>query len=121
MIEKNLSFILSDFNYPIYPLVAPQDQEAPYLVYKRGNTFPTNTVKGTDRSVDNALFQIDIWTKDYLRLAEIADQIIDKIIENFGANALLKENQDDDYYSQPGSYHRILQFSLREKRNGGGS
>jgi hypothetical protein len=78
-------------------------------------------MKGTNRRHDNGLFQIDIWAKDYLRTAELAEQIIDKMGTAYGAESLLQENKDEGYDSVPGIYHRILVFSLREIRSEGGS
>jgi hypothetical protein len=121
MIEKTLYGILSQLGIALFPLVIPQEQEAPAVNYMRLKTIPTNTLKGTNRSVDNAHFQIDIWARDYLRMAELSEQIIDQMGAAYGPDSLLLENKDDDYLSVPGRYHRSLIFSLRENRTEGGS
>ena len=121
MIEKTLYSLLSELEISLFPLVIPQEQEPPAVAYSRIRTFPTNTVKGTNRRHDNASFQIDIFARDYLRAAETAEVIIDKMGISFGANSVLQENKDEPYDSQPGIYHRVLVFSLREIRAEGGT
>jgi hypothetical protein len=120
MIEKTLYTVLSQLNISLFPLVIPQEQELPSVNYFRLKTMPTNTLKGMNRRHDNAQFQIDVWGKDYLNMAEISEQIIDGMGKAYGADSLLLENRDEAYDSQIGSYHRILVFSLREIRSEGG-
>ncbi len=115
MIEKTLYLLLSQIEgIKLFPLVVPQEESQPAVVYQRTRTTPTNTIQGTDRSNDNGLFQIDIWAKDYLTAADLAETIIDRMVVAYGADALLQENKDEPYDSQPGNYHRLLIFSLRE-------
>jgi len=121
MIEKTLYTLLSELNISLFPLVVPQEQSVPSVSYLRLHTKPTNTLKGTNRAHDNADFQIDIWAQDYLRMAEISEQIIDKMGTAYGPDSLLLENKDEAYDSAAGIYHRILIFSLREIRSEGGS
>jgi hypothetical protein len=122
MIEKTLYLLLSGLEgIALFPLVIPQEQTQPCVSYMRLKTTPTNTQQGTNRKHDNGQFQVDVWTKDYLRAAELAEQIIDRLVEAYGATALLLENKDEPYDSQPGIYHRVLVFSLREIRAEGGS
>lgn len=121
MIEKTLYLLLSELKIKLFPLVIPQEQDPPAVNYLRLRTLPTNTFRGTNRSVDNAHFQIDIWASDYLHAAEISEQIINKMGTAYGPDSLLLENKDEDYLSDPGRYHRILVFSLREIRSEGGS
>lgn len=121
MIEKTLYYLLSELKVPLFPMVIPQEQEAPAVCYSRIKTTPTNTQAGTNRKNDNALFQIDVYARDYLRMAETAEEIIDRIVFAYGATGLLMENKDEPYDSQVGIYHRILIFSLREIRSEGGS
>ena len=121
MIEKTLYAVLSQLNISLFPLVIPQEQELPAVNYFRRKTNPTNTLKGTNRSVDNAHFQIDIWAKDYLNMAEISELIIDQMGMAYGPGSILLENKDEPYDSGVGSYHRVLIFSLREIRTEGGS
>jgi hypothetical protein len=54
-------------------------------------------------------------------MAELSEQIIDRMGAAYGPDSLLLENKDDDYLSVPGRYHRSLIFSLRENRTEGGS
>ena len=121
MIEKTLYLLLSDLNISLFPLVIPQDQAMPAVVYSRIRTTPTNTQSGTNRRHDNGFFQIDIYASKYLDAAELAEQIIDRVVASFGASALLQENKDEPYDSQPGIFHRLIVFSLREIRAEGGS
>ena len=121
MIEKTLYQTLSELNISIFPLVIPQELPLPAVSYFRLRTRPTNTLKGTNRKHDNADFQINVWAADYLNMAEISEQIIDKMGTAYGADSLLIENKDEPYESQIGVYHRVLVFSLREIRSEGGS
>ena len=121
MIEKNLYTVLSELNISLFPMVVPQEQSAPSVSYLRLRTKSTNTLRGTNRAHDNADFQIDVWAPDYLRAAELSEQIIDKMGTAYGTDSLLLENKDEPYDSGVGSYHRILIFSLREIRTEGGS
>lgn len=120
MIEKTLFAILSEMSTPSYPLVIPQEQKPPAIDYFRLKTLPTNTIKGTNRLVDNGHFQIDIWGSTYFEAKELAEDVIDNLISVYAANALLLEMRDD-YEVDPGTYHIILVFSLRENRSEGGS
>jgi hypothetical protein len=113
MIEKTISNALSELSIPSYPLVIPQDQPLPAIDYFRMKTNPTNTIGGTSRTLDNGIFQLDVWAGTYFGAKELAEAVIDKLIEVFGKNALLLDNRDD---YEAGIYHVILQFSLREKR-----
>ncbi|MCJ7564824.1 MAG: hypothetical protein MUP52_09580, partial [Candidatus Aminicenantes bacterium] len=80
MIEKTLYTVLSQINnIALFPLVIPQEQNQPAVSYFRVKTISTNTLKGTNRRHDNGLFQIDIWALDYLRAAELSEQIIDQM------------------------------------------
>jgi len=113
MIEKTIFNTLYELNIPSYPLVIPQDQKPPVIDYFRLKTVPTNTLSGTSRTLDNGIFQVDVWAETYFGAKELAETVIDKLIEVFGKNALLLDNRDD---YEAGIYHVILQFSLREKR-----
>ena len=121
MIEKTLYQTLSELNISLFPLVIAQEQNLPAVSYFRLRTRPTNTLKGTNRKHDNADFQINVWAADYLNMAEISEQIIDKMGTAYGADSVLIENKDEPYESQIGVYHRVLVFSLREIRLEGGS
>ena len=121
MIEKTLYLVLSELNISLFPLVIPQEQGLPAVVYSRIRTLPTNTIRGTNRRHDNGHFQIDIYASDYLRAAELSEQIIDRVHAAYGADSLLIENKDEPYDSVPSVYHRLLVFSLREIREEGGS
>ncbi len=122
MIEKTLYSLLSELSgIALFPLVVPQEQDQPAVTYMRLKTLPTNTMKGTNRRHDNGHFQIDVWAKDYLTAADLAEQIVDRMGVAFGADSLLLDNKDEPYDSQPGNYHRLLIFSLREMRSEGGS
>lgn len=121
MIEKSLYLLLSGLGVPLFPAVIPQEQDPPAVNYFRLKTLPTNTIKGTNRTIDNAHFQIDVWARDYLQTAGISEQIIDRMGASYGPDSLLLENRDEPYDIIPGIYHRILIFSLREIRSEGGS
>jgi len=113
MIEKTLYAVLSQLEISLFPVAIPQEQELPAVTYARLNTKPTNTLRGTNLSNDNASFRIDIRAGDYMVSVDTGELIINKMGIAFGSGSLLLEKRDADD-SEPGDYHRELFFSLRE-------
>lgn len=64
----------------VFPIVAPNDTDFPFVVYTRTNTYPQNGTKdGWDGDVVS--FEINIATSTYNEGAELADKIRD-LFEN---------------------------------------
>ena len=64
----------------VYPIVAPNDTDFPFIVYTRSNAYPQNGTKDGWLS-DSVSFQITIATDTYFKGAELANMVRD-LFEN---------------------------------------
>lgn len=59
----------------IYPLVAPQDADAPYITYQRIATPREYSHQGYS-NLENPLLQIDCWSSDYATGKTLSEAVI---------------------------------------------
>ena len=65
----------------VYPIVAPNDTDFPFIVYTRGNAY-CNTLTKDGWLEDKVSFQISVASDTYIESAELANDVRD-LFENF--------------------------------------
>jgi hypothetical protein len=81
MIEKKLVEKLQEvtgLSNRVFPLIAKQGQEVPFVVYDRTNTNRDKTLTGFDGLVEVS-FQLDVHEKTYSNLKTVSQNVITKI------------------------------------------
>lgn len=102
----------------VYPLVANQDTEFPFVVYKREGTIPTNTKDRYTISFDSTI-EILAVSDDYDEAVEIASLIGDAlkgkkgIIEGINIANIDYESDDEDYIE--GAFVQKLIYKIQVK------
>ena len=118
-IEEVIYKLLTDTvtDVPVYPLVAPQSQEVPYIIYQRTNTESFSNLSGGD-SLKAVTFTVDVYHESFASLKQIASQIKTlhgfrgKIIinsEDFYIHMLTIEEENDNYYIEEGKEKGIFE------------
>jgi len=115
--DAPVSAIVSD---RIYPNVAPQGKQVPYIVYSRINTEPSDTKSGTSK-LDRVAVDLDFFGNNYKTLRDLADksrtaldrfsgtkqsQVIDKIVFT---------DQRSTFDNDAQLYHITQSYNVRQK------
>ena len=58
----------------VYPLVAPQNVQQPYLTYRRVSSIRESAF-GSDSNNVTARFQIDVWASSFASARNVAEQV----------------------------------------------
>lgn len=81
MIEKQLVLKLQEISgltNRIFPLVAKQGQDVPFVVYDRNSTNRDKTLNGFNGLVEVSI-QLDVHEKSYTSLKTLSKSVIDKL------------------------------------------
>lgn len=70
---------VTNLNNKVYPLVAPKNEDAPFLVYRKGNTAFSKTLDGIELKYDST-YSIVVLAKTYASLQQLESDVIDKLI-----------------------------------------
>lgn len=107
MIEKKLVEKLQEvtgLSNRVFPLVAKQGQDVPFIVYDRTNTVRDKTLTDFNGLVEVS-FQIDIHEKSYSNLKTVSQNVITKLKsfegQTWGSYKIQSceiENETEDYF-----------------------
>jgi hypothetical protein len=71
---------INGINNKVYPLVAPKNEDAPFVVYKKGLTLFSKTHDGIELKHDST-YNIVVIEKTYSNLQALELSVINKLIE----------------------------------------
>lgn len=93
----------------IYPKVAPQNAQTPYIVYHVIND-NSNQCLGGSIYQNDVRFQIDCWSLKYSEVKQIREAVKSSLIGFKSSNNI---NCMDDYESETKLYREIIDFKLK--------
>jgi hypothetical protein len=104
----NLLKTIPSVGSKIYPLVATQTCNTPYIVYQRVGKSDTSTMEGTE-SLDIGRFQIKVYTKTYMEGLLLANKVKEKLN---GKGTLVMHV--DDQEADTKLFFQILDYKLSD-------
>lgn len=78
----------------VYPLVAPQNIQPPYITYQRISSLDTGTLDGTE-SLDMGRFQIKVFSKKYNESLSISEDV-KSVMSGKGNKTMHMEDYEND-------------------------
>jgi hypothetical protein len=94
----------------IRPTVALQSDTAPYGVYKKLATRPNWTLTGPS-SLDRALYQVDVYSRDFNEARALADLITKALTESHLLTGV-PQSDGSDYEPDTKLHRRMMEFSV---------
>jgi len=78
--EKIIYNKLSELGYPVFPVMAPQNEKNPVIIY---NTITNIKRFGLlyDSKLDHGFYQLDIYADTYIQMKDIETEVLIKIKE----------------------------------------
>jgi hypothetical protein len=73
-----------ELNNKVFPLVAPKDTKAPYLVYRRGVTEYDKTLGGISRLKTNGIYELVLIADNYSDIERMSGSAVDKLVSFLG-------------------------------------
>jgi len=107
----------------IYPVIAPQETEVPYVVYTLISSAPTDTKDGVS-TVDVERWQLSLYHSTYTDLVDLCDDIRDQLdrytgtLQGVTVDSVIFLDENDSYDFENERYIRILDYQFRILRNG---
>lgn len=92
----------------VYPLIAPQTCNTPYIVYQRVGKSDTSTMEGTE-SLDIGRFQIKVYTKTYMQGLLLSNEVKEKLS---GKGTLVMHIDDQEPDTK--LFFQILDYKLSD-------
>lgn len=108
----------------IYPMVAPQEADRPYITYQKIANEPTDTKDGVS-TIDVVRMDIDCWSDkdggqvDILTLADVVRTALDRTSGTFAGvviQSIRFMNSNSDYNQDAEIYHITQEYSIRHAR-----
>jgi len=98
----------------IYPVVIPQTQSLPALVYSIASTFPTHTNDGPS-TLDKFTFSIFCVAKKYNDVEDLAGKVRTALhgYKSSSVQSIRYQGEYDDYEVDTAAYIRVLNFTIR--------
>lgn len=118
----NSTTAITDAVNGIFPVVASQDTQPPYIIHQTVTTEPTD-IKDSGSPLDNIRYQVDTYGKTKAIVDSIANSVRSALDRYSGTVATIKidsikflDEHDGPYEEEVDLYRVIQEFQIRIKR-----
>lgn len=97
----------------IFPMLRPQGESLPALVYERSSTNPVNHLQGSS-GLDGVALRITSWAPSYKAAQQLAAAVRAAMAAATGFKSVY-QNQQDSYDNTVGQYGVVQEYRLWQK------
>lgn len=113
---------IPEYDNQVYPLIAGQKTQAPFLVYKKANRKRRKTLNGTLNKIEG-IYNLTILSKSYSQLEDLIDATSNRVLNFLGRKIgdetgpfiedITIEELGDKYEGEPDFYRADMQITVK--------